>query len=61
MSIISNLQQLQAAFFDNDLKDGGTSINRIFYELFQGVHWRHNNLTSSNLIRNIRVKRLSEY
>lgn len=58
VSVVSDLQQLQTTFFNNDLEKGGPRINGILYELFQSMHRCHNNLTSGNLIHNIGIKGL---
>lgn len=58
MTIVSDLQKFQPAFFDENFERGGASINSIFYELFQGVHWCNNNLSGSDFVDNIWIKSL---
>lgn len=58
MTIVSDLQKLQTAFFDENFERGGASINSVFYELFQGMHWCNNNLSGSDFVDNIWVKSL---
>lgn len=58
MSIICDLQKLQASIFDNDLYKGRASIHCIFNQFFQSVNRRHNDLAGGDLINNILIKRL---
>lgn len=59
VAVIGDLEELEAAFFDEDFERGGTGVDGVFHELFEGMDWSDNDLSGCDLVYDIWMKCLS--
>lgn len=50
MAVVGNLDEFEAAVFDNDVDGGGLGVEAVLDELFNGGHRPLNNLSGSDSI-----------
>lgn len=58
VTVICDLEQLEASVFDQDLDRSGPCIYRVFNQLLQSMHRGDNNLPCRNFIDYIRIQSL---
>ena len=58
MAIIGNLEQLQPTVLDYYFQRSRASVNSIFNEFLERMHWSDNDLSCGNLVDDILVKSL---
>ena len=58
-AIIGDLQQLQAAVFDQNLEGRGACIHGVLNQLFQRVNRGDDDLAGGDFVDNVLIKRLS--
>ena len=58
MAIIGDLEQFQTTVLDYYFQRSRTSVNGIFNQFFECMHWSDNDLSCGNLVDDILVKSL---